>query len=188
MDGDMIKPFTSRHPLYGRLPVEPGIRAVDHLEIPRRQAIATVMAVDGEEAAVAAGLAGLSGVSVRFAGPGEWLAVSPTETPDSLQRNLSLLFAEIAYIVDQSEGRVVLRLSGPNVRRLLAKGVATDLHPSAFAIGTASNVLCGHVSVNLARTGDNEFELIVMRSFAEALFDDLRLMGREFDLSADFSG
>ena len=183
----MIKTFISHHPLEGRVPREPGIRAVDHLEIPRRQAIATVMAVDGEEAAVAAGLAAVSGVSVRFAGPGEWLAVSPSETPESLQRNLSLL-AEAAYIFDQSDGRVVMRLSGPNVRRILAKGVATDLHPSAFAIGTSSNVLCGHVGVNLARTGENEFELIVMRSFAETLFDDLRLMGREFDLSADFSG
>lgn len=188
VDTDMIKTYTSRHPLEGRLPLEPGIRAVDHLEIPRRQAIVTVMAAEGEEASVAAALAAMSELSVRYVGPGEWLVVSQSETPDSLQRNLSLLLAEIAYIFDQSDGRVVLRLSGPNVRRLLAKGVATDLHPSAFAVGTASNLLCGHVSVNLAHTGDNEFELIVMRSFAGSLFDDLRLMGREFDLSADFSG
>jgi len=184
----MIKTCISHHPLEGRVPLEPGIRAVDHLEVPRRQAIVAIMALDGEEAAVAAGLAAVSELSVRFVGPGEWLAVSPSETPDSLQRNLSLLLAEAACIFDQSDGRVVLRLSGPNVRRILAKGVGVDLHPSVFAIGTSSNVLCGHVSVNLARTGENEFELIVMRSFAESLFDDLRLMGREFDLSADFSG
>ncbi|MEK1934006.1 MAG: sarcosine oxidase subunit gamma family protein [Pararhizobium sp.] len=184
----MIKTFISHHPLERRVPLEPGIRAVDHLEIPRGQAIATVVAIDDEEAAVAAGLAAVNELSVRFVGPGEWLVVSQSETPDGLQRSLSLLLAEAAYIFDQSDGRVVLRLSGPNVRRILAKGVAIDLHPSAFAIGTSSNVLCGHVGVNLARTGENEFELIVMRSFAESLFDDLRLMGREFDLSADFSG
>lgn len=183
----MIKTFISHHPLERRVPLEPGIRAVDHLEIPRGQAIATVVAIDDEEAAVAAGLAAVNELSVRFVGPGEWLVVSQSETPDGLQRSLSLLLAEAAYIFDQSDGRVVLRLSGPNVRRILAKGVAIDLHPSAFAIGTSSNVLCGHVGVNLARTGENEFELIVMRSFAESLFDDLRLMGREFDLSADFS-
>lgn len=184
----MIKTFISHHPLERRVPLEPGIRAVDHLEIPRRLAIATVVAIDGEEAAVAARLAAVNELSVRFVGPGEWLVVSQSETPDGLQRNLSLLLAEAAYIFDQSDGGVVLRLSGPNVRRILAKGVAIDLHPSALAIGTSSNVLCGHVGVNLARTGENEFELIVMRSFAESLFDDLRLMGREFDLSADFSG
>ncbi|MCV9961533.1 sarcosine oxidase subunit gamma [Pararhizobium sp. BT-229] len=184
----MIKTYNSRHPLEDRVPAEAAIRAVDHLEIPRRLAIATVMAAEGEEAAVVAGLAAIQDVSVRFAGPGEWLALSQTETPESLQRNLSLLLAEAAYIVDQSEGRVVLRLSGPNVRRILAKGIAVDLHVSVFAVGTSSNVLCGHISVNLARTGENEFELIVMRSLAESLFDDLALMGREFDLSAGFSG
>jgi heterotetrameric sarcosine oxidase gamma subunit len=183
----MTRTYISRHPLDDLLPMEPGIRAVDHLDVPRGLAIVSVMAMDGEEASVTAGLAASGDVSVRFTGPGEWLAVSQSETPDGLHRNLSLLLAETAYIFDQSDGRVVFRLSGPNARRILAKGIASDLHPAAFETGTSSNVLCGHISVNLARTGENEFELIVMRSFAVALFDELRVMGREFDLSADFS-
>ncbi|MEK1926475.1 MAG: sarcosine oxidase subunit gamma family protein [Rhizobium giardinii] len=184
----MTKTYISHHPLEGRIPLDPGIRAVDHLEVPRRQAIVTVMAADGEETAVAAALTTMSEPSLRFVGPGEWLVVSQSETPDGLLRSLSLVLAETAYVLDQSDGRIVLRLSGPNVRRILAKGVAIDLHPSVFAIGAASNLLCGHISVNLARTGENEFELIVTRSLAESLFDDLRLMGREFGLSVDFSG
>lgn len=183
----MTRTYTSRHPLEDLLPLKPGIRAVDHLDSPRAMAIAAVMAMDGEEAAVAAGLAASGDVQVRFTGPGEWLILSQSETPEELHRNLSLLLAETAYIVDQSDGRVVFRLSGPNVRRILAKGIASDLHPAVFEIGTSSNVLCGHISVNLARTGENEFELIVMRSFAGSLFGDLSVMGREFDLSADFS-
>ena len=184
----MTRTYISHHPLEGRIPLEPGIRAVDHLEVPRRQAIVTVMAAVGEETAVAAVLASMGEPSLRFVGPGEWLVVSQSETPDGLLRSLSLVLAETAYVLDQSDGRIVLRLSGPNVRRILAKDAAIDLHPSVFAIGAASNLLCGHISVNLARTGENEFELIVTRSLAESLFDDLRLMGREFDLSVDFSG
>lgn len=183
----MTKPYISGHALDARISVEPGIRAVDHLEIPRGYAVAIVMAMEGEEAAVGAGLAVAGDVCLRFTGPGEWLVLSQSETPEELHRNLSLLLADNAYILDQSDGRVVLRLSGPNVRRILAKGIGIDLHPAVFEIGASSNVLCGHISINLARTGENEFELIVMRSFAESLFDDLRLMGREFDLSADFS-
>jgi heterotetrameric sarcosine oxidase gamma subunit len=183
----MTRTYISHHPLDGLLPLEPGIRAVDHLDVPRAVAIASVMAMKDEEASVTAGLAASGEVSVRFAGPGEWLVLSQLETPEGLHRNLSLLLAETAYVFDQSDGRVVFRLSGPNVRRILAKGIATDLHPSAFEISTSSNALCGHIGVNLARTGENEFELIVMRSFAVALFDDLRVMGREFDLSAGFS-
>lgn len=183
----MSKTYISRHPLEGRIPADAGIRAVDHLEVPRNVAIATVMAADGGDAFVAAALAAAGDLSVRFVGPGEWLVLSLADTPEVLQRNLSLLLAEAAHIVDQSDGRVLLRLSGPNVRRILAKGVGIDLHPAISEIGTSSNVLCGHISVNLARTAENEFELIVMRSFAESLFEDLKLMGREFDLSVGFS-
>ncbi|WP_438752470.1 sarcosine oxidase subunit gamma [Pararhizobium sp. O133] len=182
----MSKTYISRHPLENCIPADPGIRAVDHLEVPGSVAISTVMAADGGDAFVAAALAAGGDLSVRFTAPGEWLALSLTDTPEVLQRNLSLLLADAAYIFDQSDGRVLLRLSGPNVRRILAKGVGTDLHPGVFEVGTSSNVLYGHISVNLARVGENEFEMIVMRSFAESLFDDLKLMGREFDLSVGF--
>ena len=36
---------------------------------------------------------------------------------------------------DQSDSRLVLRLSGPRVRDVLAKGVPVDLHPKAFKPG-----------------------------------------------------
>lgn len=183
----MVNAYISRHPLEARLAATPGIRAVDHLEVPRRCAIATVMAKDGEERSTSTALASLGNVSLRFAGPGEWLAVSQSQASHAFQHRLSGLLAETAHVVDQSDGRILLRLSGPNVRRILAKGVGTDLHPSVFGLGAASNVLCGHISINLVRTGENEFELIVQRSFAESLFEDLMRMGREFDLSADFS-
>ncbi|HTO31668.1 MAG TPA: sarcosine oxidase subunit gamma family protein [Pararhizobium sp.] len=183
----MSRTYISRHPLEGRIPSEPGIRAVDHLDVPQNVAIATVMAAEGGDAFVTAALAAAGDLSVRFVGPGEWLALSQTDTPEVLCRNLSLLLADAAHIFDQSDGRVLLRLSGPNVRRILAKGVGPDLHPAVFEIGTSSNVLCGHVGINLARVGENDFELIVMRSFAESLFDDLKLMGREYGLSVGFS-
>lgn len=183
----MARTFLPKHPLDGRVATDTGIRAVDHLEIVREIAAATVIAVAGEETSVAAGLASAGNVAVRFVGPGEWLVLSETDTAEDLQRNLAMLLSDTAHVVDQSDGRVVLRLSGPNVRRILAKGIAIDLHPSVFAVGASANVLCGHLSVNLARTDDNAFELIGMSSFAAALFDDLRLMGREFDLSAGFA-
>jgi sarcosine oxidase subunit gamma len=35
-------------------------------------------------------------------------------------------------VIDQSDARVMLEISGRNVREMLAKGIALDLHPSAF--------------------------------------------------------
>ncbi|WP_075289546.1 sarcosine oxidase subunit gamma [Pararhizobium arenae] len=180
--------FQSRHPLESKIGSGSSIRAVDHLEIPRSVAIATVLSHPDETAAVVAGFAAAGDLVMRNVAPGEWLVLSHIERSDSLERRLSGLLTDIADVVDQSEGRVLLRLSGPNVRRILAKGVAIDLDPSAFAIGQSVNLRCGHIAVNFARSGENEFELVVMRSFAESLLEDLLLMGREFDLSYGFSG
>lgn len=187
MSHDMSRSIPFRHPLKELIPAQPGIRAVDHLEISSRQAIMTLLSMPGREADVAAAMAAAEDIALRYVSPGEWLALSRIATPDDLARDLSLRLADAAHCFDQSDGRVLLRLSGPNARRILSKGVGTDLHPSAFDIGRSSNILCGHIGVNLARTGENEFELIVTRSLAVSLFDDLRRMGREFDLSFGFS-
>jgi sarcosine oxidase gamma subunit len=48
-------------------------------------------------------------------------------------------------------------------------------------------VLCNHLSVHLARTAADSFDLVVMRSFAGALVDDLKIMARSHDLSVDFA-
>ncbi len=92
---------------------------------------------------------------LRYCGPGEWLVVSQVDTPVGLTRRLDMLCGTQAHVVDQSDGRVLVRLSGPFARQILAKGIGVDLHPAAFALGDSTNVLCGHIGINLARTGEN---------------------------------
>jgi heterotetrameric sarcosine oxidase gamma subunit len=182
----MVHQFQERHALEDLVPLETATSA-DHLAVAVRQAIVTVLAAAGQERAVASVLSSDEDISVRFSAPGEWMVVSGVQTPDLLHQALSALLGETAYCIDQSHGRMLLRLSGPNARAILAKGVGIDLHASAFAIGQSTNVLCGHISINLSLVGENQFEIIVMRSFAESLLHDLRQMGREFDLSVSFS-
>lgn len=158
-----------------------------HLTVLKRPAVFSVLARKGREDEVAEALKGLSGVSTRFCGPGEWLLVSEEVAAGHLARELAAFGEERLYAVDQSDGRVVLRLSGPNVRKILSRCLAVDLHPDAFAIGEAANTLCCHVSANLARTGDNAFELVLPRSHAGHVFDEIMEMGREFALTASFS-
>ncbi len=67
-------------------------------------------------------------------------------------RRLDMLCGTQAHVIDQSDGRVLLRLSGPSARQILAKGIGVDLHPAAFALGGSTNVLCGHIAINLSRT------------------------------------
>jgi sarcosine oxidase subunit gamma len=85
-----------------------------------------------------------------------------------------------ADCVDQSHGRVRIRVSGAKVEQMLAKGTAVDLAPIAFPLGHATTTLIGHVAAHITRTDSESFEIIVLRGFAESLWDDLETMGREF--------
>ncbi len=178
--------FQERHALEELVSMN-AAAAADHLAVVARQAIVVVLAAEGQEASVAALLTADEEISVRFSAPGEWLVVTGLQTPELLQQSLAALLRETAHCVDQSHGRVLLRLSGANSRAILAKGIGIDLHPSAFVIGSSANVLCGHISINLALVDKNSFEIVVMRSFAESLLHDLCEMGRAFDLSVFFA-
>ena len=159
----------------------------NHLAVVRRPVIFSVLGHAGQEGWTLAALKAMPDISVRHVGPGEWLAVSETLGAESLARDLAMLDVARASFFEQSDGRVVLRLSGPSVRRILAKCVAVDLHPQVFAEGQSASMLCCHVSANLARTGPDRFEIIVPRSYAGSVFEEVMEMGREFALTAGFA-
>ncbi len=114
------------------------------------------------------------GFDLRSTGPGQWFAVGAAD-------QALPAFETGVYGVDQSHGRVLIRLHGAPVRSVLAKGTALDLHPDQFAIGAAATTLIGHISVNLCRTGEDVFELLVLRGFAESLWHELETMSAEFN-------
>ena len=162
-------------------------RRANHLAVHRATAIAVVLAAPGRTAEAAGILVANGEFEARFAGPGEWLVLSEAHAPETLVAELSVRLGDFAFVADQSHGRVALSLAGPDVARILANGVAIDLHPDALPVGRAANVACNNLSVNLARTGEASFDLVVLRSFAEALVTDLKTMARGHDLSVDFA-
>ncbi|MGE8104981.1 sarcosine oxidase subunit gamma [Allorhizobium sp. NPDC080224] len=158
-----------------------------HLATLRAVSVFSVLAHQGHEADIDEALTTLEDVHVRVCGPSEWLVISETVAADTIARQLADLGSSRCSFVDQSDGRVVLRIHGPKVRAILAKCTALDLHPDLFEIGQSTNCQICHVAANIARTGQDSFEIIVMRSFAGFLFDELREMGREFALTAGFA-
>jgi heterotetrameric sarcosine oxidase gamma subunit len=179
--------FTNRHVLEEQIA---GFRAqpnADHLAVVRHVAIFSVLAHAGHEDWALAALKAMPDVSMRTVGPSEWLAVSETLGVDSLARDFAMLDSGRLSFFEQSDGRALLRLSGPNVRGILAKCLAVDLHPDVFVEGHSGTMLCCHVSANVARVGTDTFEIVVMRSFAGTMFDELMEMGREFALTAAFA-
>lgn len=81
--------------------------------------------------------------------------------------------APVSYCVTQTGGIAALRLAGPAVREVLAKGVAIDLHPAAFPEGAAATTVLEHIPVTLLRlpdvAGHPLFELLTGRSQARGV-------------------
>lgn len=162
-------------------------RRANHLAVHRATAMAMALASPGRVPEAAGILVANGDFEVRFSGPGEWLVLSEVHAPETLAAELGVRLGDAAFVIDQSHGRVALTLTGPDAARILANGVAVDLHADSFPVGRAANVLCHHISVNLARTSAQSFDLVVMRSFAEALVDDIKVIARSHDLSVDFA-
>jgi heterotetrameric sarcosine oxidase gamma subunit len=100
-----------------------------------------------------------------WAGPRQWLLIAD-------QKESFAELSELAALSDQSDARAALRLSGPNVRDMLAKGCMIDLHPSAFPPGAAAMTSIAHMNVHLwrlddqPRDGNAVFDILVARSMA----------------------
>jgi sarcosine oxidase subunit gamma len=110
---------------------------------------------------------------LRTLAPGQWLHVSETELDRAALDHIARVLEPIAHVVDQSHGRTRIRISGPRARGFLGCWASLDLHPDVFAIRASTNTMLGHISANLSRTGEDEFEAIVLSTFAQSLWDDL---------------
>jgi sarcosine oxidase, subunit gamma len=118
--------------------------------------------------------------AVRIAAPFQWFvvgdrALSPGETATMLEA-----LHPHAAGVDQSHGRIRLRVEGSTVERLLAKGTGTDVSLEAFPVGYSTTTLIGHIAAHVTRVGEHAFEIMVLRGFAESLWDDFARMAQEF--------
>jgi len=172
--------FIARHPLGDNAPHGIEMPGANHFELVDNTRIHAVLAFRGAEQAVAGILAALPPGETRRVGPGEWMLVSGdgAQAPE----------IDGAMIVDQSHGRTLFRLSGPDAIAILMRGVALDLAGGALPVGGSASMAFGHLSINLARIANNAFELIVGRSFAESLYHDVRQAGRGFGLTFGVRG
>ncbi|PXA83066.1 sarcosine oxidase subunit gamma [Caulobacter sp. D4A] len=157
----------------------------NHLSVARRPVIFSVLAHAGHEAEVAEALWNAEDVAPRFCSPSEWLVVSQTAGAETIEAMLSEIAN--ASVADQSDGRVLMEISGPSVRTILSRCVAVDLHAEVFEEGQSATMLCCRVAANVARTGADTFEIIAPRSLAGSVFEELIEMGREHALTRGFA-
>jgi heterotetrameric sarcosine oxidase gamma subunit len=119
-------------------------------------------------------------VSFIGTGPGQWLAVSERLANEALATDLIAKLKGLASIVDQSDGRAVIRLSGPRARDVLAKGLAIDLDPRVFPEDDAVTSTISHMGVQLWQEAPDSYDIALFRSVAESFWHWLTASAAEF--------
>jgi sarcosine oxidase subunit gamma len=141
-----------------------------------------IRAAYGVELPSGAGRVEGNGIAFVWAGPDHWLAVAERGVSRDLEAELKSRLAGIASVVDQSDGRIVVRISGPHARDVLAKGVPIDLHPRAFSPGSVVITHASHIGVILWQTDDAPtYEAALFRSYADSFTHWL------FEAAAEFA-
>lgn len=115
-------------------------------------------------------------------GPDEWLLCAPLGAAQEFERELAAALGSEAHaLVDVSHRYAALSVEGPRATALLAAGCPLDLHPKAFAAGTATRTLLGKAEIVLWRLHDAPaYRVECARSYAAYVHAFLREAGREF--------
>ena len=106
--------------------------------------------------------------------PSTWLLVAPSAEPGTLARSVKDACGGAGSVVDQTQGRAVLLLSGDRAREVLARICRLDLHVLAFHPGDVAATPVAELPCLLYQRDDApSFEVIVPAScaawFAEAV-------------------
>jgi len=127
------------------------------------------------------------GVLVIGSGPGEWLLVGRVGmAPEIAEKVRGQGEGEFATIVDLTHGRALMRLSGRDAARTLAKVCAVDLSDDLTPDGAAFRTSVAKVATDVVRddagggAGESSYLLHCERSSGQYLFDCLLDAGMEF--------
>jgi heterotetrameric sarcosine oxidase gamma subunit len=103
--------------------------------------------------------------------PGKFLVIDQAE---GLAARLSAgIDMTIGTVTDLSHGRTALRVSGPKAEWVLSKFFAIDFALTAFPLGAGRAANHHDIFAHIQRSGENQFDLYVFRSFARAFWTAL---------------
>jgi len=190
-----LTPMSALHGLalpgrYGKTDDAPGVTIAERTDL----GLATVACRKGQDDGLKASVREAYGVDLPLTstvargkdvsfigvGPGQWLAVSESLANEALAVGLTTKLTGLASIADQSDGRAVIRLSGPRARDVLAKGLAIDLDPRVFPEDGAVTSMISHMGVQLWQEGPESYDIALFRSVAESFWRWLAASAGEF--------
>ena len=124
-----------------------------------------------------------------WSGPDQFTVIAPRSDETSQLAAMTQAFAGSASLSDQSDGRCLIRVSGPRGRDAIAKFSSLDLHDTAFPVGTAANTSVDHTAVNFWREangadGHPVYNMLVFTSFSDSLWHTIVDSSLEYGVEA----
>jgi sarcosine oxidase subunit gamma len=103
-------------------------------------------------------------------GPEQFWIVGPEG--DALASQLQAAVAPaVGAVTPLSHSRTRIFVEGATARDLLAKGIPLDFHPDVFRLDQFALTGLHHTPILLHRSGENRYELYVLRTFAQSVWD-----------------
>lgn len=127
---------------------------------------------------------------IFWLGPDEWMVVTK---PGGGERMFKALWKNLkidglhASVVDTSDARTTISVSGSDARAVMAKLCSLDLHPREFGPGQCAQTVVGKVGVMMTQTAETKsggatYELYMLRSFSTYLWKRLEDAATEYGL------
>jgi sarcosine oxidase subunit gamma len=127
-----------------------------------------------------------SGFALIGTAPGQWLVVAESKEARALPAMLGVALKGLATVVDLSDGKAVLRISGPRARDTLAKGCSLDLHPSVFKPGSAGTTPVALIDCVIWQTAPPSYDLLALpTSFAESFWSWITASAAEYGYTVE---
>ncbi|MBF9000966.1 sarcosine oxidase subunit gamma [Vibrio nitrifigilis] len=123
--------------------------------------------------------------SILWLSPDEWLVLSSADMLYDIEVALREKLTGHFSIVNQSGGQTVIELTGLNVIEVLKKSTSLDVHANSFPVGKVAGSLLAKSSATFYHCGENQWRLIVRRSFADYIWRWLIDASKEFGLTIE---
>ena len=124
-------------------------------------------------------------LTALWLGPDEWLLTAPAGEERVLVPAIRAALGDRhAAVIDLTESRTVIAVSGAPARDLLAKGCTLDLHPRAFKVGACAQSGLARAGALLHLVDETPtFEITILRSFADYMWVWLADAAREYGVA-----
>ncbi len=111
----------------------------------------------------------------------QWIVTCPRSRAQVLEKKLEAAFGRAhSMVTDASDTRVVIRVSGNQVREILMKGCCVDLLAADVTPGHVRRTQIAEIPAAIHFVGDEPltFDIYVFRSYADYLWQWLAVAGR----------